>query len=184
MEWMIGKITDIDDSEYRKIYENLSASRKSHIDKMKKKNAKKCSLMATHIINCLLIKLGAHNVLVETDEKGKPYLSGSDMFISISHSFDMVACAVGSSPVGIDIEKIKPVSEKLIKFVCTEGEQKYVLEENLTDAEIADRFFMVWTAKEAAFKRNPICKNLCNIDVMNIEKETFLLDKYRVTIVE
>ncbi len=183
MQWQIGRIADIDNKCYEEIYLNLSASRKAHIDKMKKEDAKKSSLLATHIMNCLLEKSGTKNAILETDEKGRPYLKGSDMFISISHSCDMVACAIDNKPIGIDIEKIKPVTEKFIKFVCTESEQEYILDENLTDSEKSQRFFEIWTAKEAVFKQNETASGIRAIDTMNMEKQTFTVDGYQVTIV-
>jgi len=47
---------------------------------------------------------------------GKPYLDGrSDVHFNISHSNEYAVCAVADVPVGIDIELIRPLSEKLIK---------------------------------------------------------------------
>ena len=43
---------------------------------------------------------------IEKDEKGRPYLAGhEEIQISLSHSGSLAACAVGSRPVGVDVER-------------------------------------------------------------------------------
>ena len=183
MNWKIGKITDISEEEYSKIYLSLSNSRKSHIDKMQKEEAKKSSLLATHLVNQLLEKSNIKNVLLQTDADRKPYLENSDLFVSISHSGEFVACAIDDKPIGIDIEKIKSVSDKLINFVCNEDEKEYVFENEFSDEEKFNRFFEIWTAKEAVFKKSKVQHNLCSTKVMNVDKQTFIIDGYYMTIV-
>lgn len=46
-----------------------------------------------------------------TDPKGKPYFEGNPFFISLSHSGDYAVCAISDSPVGVDIEKDRILSE-------------------------------------------------------------------------
>lgn len=56
-------------------------------------------------------------------------------------------CAVSNSPIGLDIEEIKPVDISVIKRVCNNDELKYALQDNSYK-----RFFEIWTFKEAYFK--------------------------------
>lgn len=183
MEWLIGKITDLSDEEYTKVYSSLSPSRKAHIDKMKKEDARKRSLMATYLVNKLLLKAGKSELKVLTDKSGKPYLKDSNLFVSISHSYDYVACVLSETPVGIDIEKIRPVSQKLIEYVCTENEKEYVLGKDTDQNEITKRFFAVWTAKEACFKKGDSGENNIRfIDTLSLKRQEFLIDGYFVTI--
>ena len=43
---------------------------------------------------------------IEKDEKGRPYLAGhEEIQISLSHSGSLAACAGGSRPVGVDVER-------------------------------------------------------------------------------
>ncbi|MBE6729157.1 MAG: 4'-phosphopantetheinyl transferase superfamily protein [Ruminococcaceae bacterium] len=177
MNWLMGNISDITDEQYAEIYEGLSKSRKAHIDKKEIKEAKKASLLATHLLNELLLKEFNINSPIETDENGVPFVK-DDIFISISHSKEKVVCAASLSPIGIDIEKIRPVKENLINFVCTPEEKAFVLENDK-----GNRFFMVWTAKEAAFKKEPKRKSLLLIDTLDLKKETFIIDGYCISIV-
>jgi len=51
---------------------------------------------------------------IKKTPSGKPYIEGGVHF-NISHSHEYAVCAVADVPVGIDIELIRPVSDKLIK---------------------------------------------------------------------
>lgn len=77
--------------------------------------------------------------------------------MNISHSGDMVVCAVDDRPVGIDIEQIRPIDLTVAKRICSVEELLYLFghrptEQDFTyttDTEILARFFEIWTAKEA-----------------------------------
>ena len=45
-------------------------------------------------------------------KNGKPMTNGC--YFNISHSHGLVACAVSDVPVGIDVEKIRPVPPRLM----------------------------------------------------------------------
>ncbi len=182
MNWLIGETTDLTAEQYNNVYSALSSSRKAHIDRMKKEEARRCSLMATHLLNELVLKELGKSVPLELDEKGRPYLKDCNLFVSISHSLGKVACAVSREPIGIDIEKIRPVSQKLIEYVCTQSEREYVLQNTPPD-EIYNRFFEVWTAKEACFKKAADVKNLLLIETLSLKKQAFIIDGYYITII-
>lgn len=87
------------------------------------------------------------NVTFKRTQKGKPYTESVDVEFSISHSGDIVVCAVSDNPVGIDIEKIREVNLNVAKRLFTPDEQEYIFEKNSKQ-----RFFEVWTKKEAYVK--------------------------------
>ena len=120
-------------------------------------------------------KIGEKNFYFQN---GKPYLVGSDLFISLSHSEEGVAAVVSETPVGIDIEKIKPITDKLINYVCNENEKEYI--ESGEDREY--RFFTVWTAKEAFFKKNG-GSGVRAVDTTLFEKSVYKIEDYLITIV-
>ncbi|NNF36670.1 MAG: 4'-phosphopantetheinyl transferase superfamily protein [Saprospiraceae bacterium] len=81
------------------------------------------------------------------DEYGKPFIEGSDRFISLSHSNDWIAVAGSKVAIGVDIqiivEKITRIAHRIsspeeIAFV--EGEQ-YIL-----------GLHILWGAKESIYK--------------------------------
>ena len=83
---------------------------------------------------------------IEFEEKGKPFVRGAQNF-SISHSGDYIAIALDKvSPVGVDIEGRREVSDLLIERVCSKQEI------NLIHAGNPDLFFEIWTKKEALTK--------------------------------
>lgn len=186
MDWLFRKISDVPEEDYLAIYDGLSASRRAHIDRLKKEADKKRSLLATGLVNRLLREKGICAAL-ETGEDRRPYLGGCDLFVSITHSDQAVACVVSKEPVGIDMERIKPVKAALMAYICLPKEQAYVTQGAqigtvIEQEQMLLRFFEVWTAKEAAFKKQG-AGQLLAIDTMTLEKTHYLKDGYLITIV-
>ncbi len=94
--------------------------------------------------------------ILETDT-GKPVVSLSGVHFSISHSEQLIVCAVNHLPVGIDAEHIRPISRAVVQMACNAWEAEYVLHgvphdcRELTGDSLL-RFFSIWTAKEACAK--------------------------------
>lgn len=68
---------------------------------------------------------------------GKPMTPGAHF--SISHSGDMVGCAVSEREVGLDIEQLRPVPHRLGRALAGEWESR-------------EDFWRLWTGREAAIK--------------------------------
>lgn len=179
MKWLFCKTTDITTEEYNVIYKGLSSSRKSHIDRMKKFEDKQRSLAVTKLLIRLLAECGESDFALETLENGKPQLVGSNLFFSLSHSGEGVVAAVSETPIGIDIEKIKPIDEKLIDYVCNAKEKEYVQSEK---ANVDYRFLTVWTAKEAFYKKNG-GTGVRAVDTTLFQKSVHKIEDFIITIV-
>lgn len=87
--------------------------------------------------------------IVRTDA-GKPSIEWDEAqnppSISISHCGDLFACAFDEENVGIDIQNERRVdTQRLSSRYFTEAEQRYI-------GGDADRFYTVWTRKEAFSK--------------------------------
>ena len=82
---------------------------------------------------------------------GQPYLSGSNEFISISHSGNLVVIAISSEPVGVDVEKQRNISPRHGKSFVNETEMQRFVDDNNSSQE----FLRIWTVKEAAYKAAP-----------------------------
>jgi len=92
--------------------------------------------------------------VLEAPPDAPPSVAGrGDLFLSISHSGDRTACALASSPVGVDLEQPQRQrdTEGLVALCCTPGEQ--ALFAGLGDAERAALFYASWTVKEAWLKQ-------------------------------
>ena len=78
-----------------------------------------------------------------TNDFGKPL--STKTFFNISHSNGFVIFAkTNLGPIGIDIERNKPVSELLIKTITTD--------EELATIHDPKDFFKIWTCKESLIK--------------------------------
>ena len=94
---------------------------------------------------------GAASAVWEIAPGGKPHLSDDTVHFSLSHTDDLVAVAVSKThPVGVDIERIRPMRAGFAARWLSEAEQRHVL--NAPDGEAA--LLTLWTKKEAAAKRD------------------------------
>ena len=84
------------------------------------------------------------DIKIEYEKSGKPYIFDSSYGISISHSKDMALVAINEDLVGADIEVVRPFNEKLIKT--------YFSPEEISFIDSPEKFFTVWTVKEAYLK--------------------------------
>jgi len=119
---------------------------------LKQKNRRKAEAMLVgEVLAKLAVKeqfeINIESQKFEKSKTGKPYLSGyPDVHFSISHSGDIVVCAVSSSSVGIDVEKIKRVKESVKEKVSLQSEL-----ERIKDSD--EEFIKLWTQKEAVVKK-------------------------------
>lgn len=79
---------------------------------------------------------------------GKPVILGGERFFSLSHSGEYAVCAVSDKPIGVDIQRIAPIPERVIKRFCTGREQKQ-LNDSLEREKAAVK---LWALKESYLK--------------------------------
>lgn len=91
-----------------------------------------------------------------------------DFHFNISHIHNAIAVAVADSPIGIDIERIRPVNDLIVRRFYSVREQKYVYG---TADEVDRRFSEVWTLKEAYIKCNDCAVSLRSfaVDTLDID---------------
>jgi len=70
---------------------------------------------------------------------GKPYLAGSPLHLSLSHSKTHALCALAEQPIGCDIETHRPISRAITARI-------------LSGTENPADFFTHWTLKESYVK--------------------------------
>lgn len=88
-------------------------------------------------------------VAVLKTELGKPFVSGENIEISISHTKTAVAVAISDGAVGVDIEDLRPANPRAVERFFSEKEKEYVYSDN---SDKTARFFEIWTRKEAVVK--------------------------------
>lgn len=144
--------------------DKLSAYRNSKCDRINSAEERARGRLAEYCLIAALLRRDPDTVLpleIETDINGKPYLAGSDVHISLSHSGAYAAAAISDKPVGVDIERTRAVSDALVRRVFTERELKTVWEPQPT----AKTFRDVFSAKESVVKRSGEgLKGLCAVD--------------------
>ena len=106
---------------------------------------------------CLLRKtlgdigISKSRLTIITNAFGKPELANfPDVHFNISHSENCVVCAVSSQPIGVDVEKIKPIDYSMTKICFSENERLQLIQR--LDNDRLDYFFRLWTMKESYIK--------------------------------
>ena len=192
MQFLCKDISCYSRQEYINAYKMLSASKKKRIDAISDEQRKKQSLAAVIAVAELLEQSFCLNdTVIENKENGQPFVKGSNLHISISHSKNIVAVAADTNPVGIDVEFIRPINFSLVKRVCDENELNYVVKSGkfnedrlITDNQILTRFFEVWTAEEALFKASGgRINSFKNADVFSLNTTKITQDGYCLQIV-
>jgi len=86
---------------------------------------------------------------IESGLNKKPFIKESPLFYNISHSGDWIVLAVSDSEIGIDTEVVNHSFD--FNDITTEyfspDESRFI-----NEAKSPDRFFMLWTRKEALIK--------------------------------
>lgn len=192
MHWTYCRVDDIDAQQLQDIYDHLAPCRKEYIDRLRKKEDKNRSLAGELLVYRILQEhYGIREGVLRRRPNGQPWLSGCDLQVSISHSHDLVACAVSREPVGIDVERIRPVSPALCARVCVEEELAYLLAgekeippQDRQDPAFLGRFFEIWTAKEAYFKKcGTGITNLQSVNTRTLLREIFRLEDHIIQII-
>ncbi len=90
---------------------------------------------------------------ISSTPDGKPYLENSELEFNLSHSGNIWVCALcQSTQVGIDIQQRYPITsiKTIIKNYFSVDENIYL--DSLPANQYNDKFFSLWTAKEAYLK--------------------------------
>ncbi len=105
---------------------------------------------------------------------GKPMVTNPELNISISHCEKIWVCAVGLCPVGIDIEKIRPIDiEKIASHFFSENEQENL--QKLASDGREKLFYKTWTLKECYSKLKGLGMRMkfSDIDTLQMKKKFF-----------
>ena len=192
MHWAYCKTTDFSKTQLQQLYLRLSPSRKARIDRLRRKEDKLRSLAAELLVYRLLeTHYGISSAQLHCKDNGRPYLPDCGLHMSISHCEEALACAVSDSPVGIDIERMRPMDLQICRHVCRPEELEYLLANTRTpescecsDPDILRRFFEIWTAKEAYYKkRGTGITDLKGVNILSLQRQVYTVDDYLIQLV-
>lgn len=155
----------LSDEEYKKYYSLMSEKRKQKVNGFKNEKNKKQTVAGEMLAKKMIanyLNIPLDKIVILEDENQKPYAENLNIHFNISHSDNMVICAISETAIGIDIEKLRPFNLKVAKRVCSEEELIYIFgfspAENdfskTDDTKILTRFFEIWTQKESIIKQS------------------------------
>lgn len=163
-KYTLASTDKINNEIYKSCFNLMTPVRQQKILRLKNTEQQKLSVLGEWLAKTLISEvygISIGELVFETDVKGKPYcVNTPDIYFNISHSSDIAVAVVSDTPTGIDIEKIRPVSLKLARRACTDNELLYVFGRKPDTSDysvefphpVYERFFEIWTAKEAYFK--------------------------------
>lgn len=152
----IADVSPLADSAlFDKYYAAMPEYRREKIDVLKCRDDKIRSLGAGILLSRALSRAGVdENAEISVDGKGKPYLKGrNDLYFNLSHSGNLVMCAVSEREVGCDIERVQSGRLDVAKRFFTDEERAFV-DLGADEDEKNTRFARVWTLKESFVKAN------------------------------
>lgn len=162
MNWYLLHISSLPESAYTKWYAVMDARKRRKTDALCFREDKQRAVFADMLVRlalCAHVGCTPESIVFSTHPGGKPFAPDLPAEFNVSHCDDLVVCIVDDRPVGIDVEKIRPISHRLLLRVCSPQECAFVLGEHLskcpdmlTDTAVLERFFRIWTAKEAYTK--------------------------------
>lgn len=184
VNYSVADIRRFSDENFNEFYSYISKHRQKKADSYKLKIDRKLSILSSYQLEKLFSFMGVkepYNYSVLPN--GKPILLGDDISFSLTHSGNYAACAVSRKyDVGIDVEdvmlkkrrmdRLKKAAYKFfledeIKYIDFEMCDNEAVEHAIHNNEamehiIRDKFFKIWTFKEAYMK----AKGISLIDAM------------------
>lgn len=159
MDWSLHRREELSRADYERCLALMEPERRRAVLSVNHEQRREMTVLGEWVVKGeLAARFGCpvERVVLRRTPQGKPEAAGLPIHFSISHSRDCLAVAFDSRPVGIDAEGIRPVTEKLARRICTPEDYAFLLGGRDFEAEDEGqrrRFFEIWTAKEAWFKR-------------------------------
>lgn len=121
----------------------LPPARRERLERLRKPEKRREPLCAYLILRRALWEQYRWRELpeIQTTSLGKPYFPAfPDVHFNLSHTTGAVLVALSDRPVGVDIEHIRPVSQRTMR--------------RLADVDTERAFFQSWVRREARAKRS------------------------------
>ncbi len=167
MKYFIYNIGNLTDEEYQKWFSLMTKEKQEKVSRYKDFERRKCSvagemLVKNHIGRAL--NLAPESLVILADENGKPYIASCPIHFNISHCENVLAYAFSEKEIGIDIEKIRPISLSILKSFFSVEEQEFILGKSLNEdisdnyntQEALEKFYRIFTLKEAICKKSGV----------------------------
>ena len=95
-----------------------------------------------------------NDLSIEYDSNGKGFIKNREnLYYNISHSGNISACVLSDVPVGVDIQNIRKVNEKIARRFFGEKDCEYIFDsKDCSEEEMNKKITYVWSAKESFVK--------------------------------
>ena len=161
-------VSNLDLSDDR-VLNALSPQRRDMTEKISNPKQKILSAGAGLLLAPALAEFGINSITADIDHNqyGKPYLKHHPgVYFSLSHSENIVMCAVADSVVGCDVQYSKCVQPKVAKRFFTPNEQS-----KLSYAkDMQDEFTRIWVLKESYVKYLGLGISACPLTSFDIDE--------------
>ena len=198
MDWKYTHISKITNEEYNYYFSLMNKEKQQKVLAYKNIKDQMRTVAGEMLARRMISKycnVVSEDIYFETGCYGKPNAKRLNVEFNISHSEEMVVCAISDNPVGIDVEMIQPIGINILHKLCTDVDLEYILGINATgihmpskfDEQQLYRFYEVWTAKEAYFKCiGTGIKNLKSISMDRLveDRKIYQIGNYIITIVQ
>lgn len=133
-----------------KIEKTGNIIRDEEINLATSEKVKKQKFFTWKLLQSALKELGFNADEIEFFKSENGKWSSNKFHFSMSHSHNLIAVAISDCPVGIDLEMIKPIDERLaLKILNYEELSKF---STLCEKEKSKYLILKWTEKESIFK--------------------------------
>ena len=133
------------------LYAGMPQYRKEKIDRMVFPKDKRLSLGAGTLLDYALTLEGVSDREITYVQNQKPCLKNSNIRFNLSHSGNMVFCAVSDKDVGCDVEQITDIDMQIAARFFFHEEYE-AISACPDSTSINDLFFRYWTLKESFMK--------------------------------
>ncbi|AGK96293.1 4'-phosphopantetheinyl transferase family protein [Clostridium pasteurianum] len=143
-----------DEKMLDKFFEYVSAEKAQRLSNFKIAEDKKRGILGELLVRyliCSKLKIKNNEIEFTTNRYGKPFLKDYiGLEYNISHSNELVVCAIGDYEVGIDVEYIKNIDFDTANYVFSP--QEYEEYSHIPVYRRLDYFYSIWTLKESLIK--------------------------------
>ena len=137
-----------DPKENPALLHQLSSSRRRKVMKYLRADDRKRCMGAGILLAEILPPIWGSTEKITYGPAGKP--QAENVHFNLSHSGNLVICAVGGKAVGCDIEKIEKEPEGVAERFFHRNEAEYL--QKFPEPERSAMFFRLWTWKESYVK--------------------------------
>lgn len=141
-------IDNLDTQALNRAFETMNNERKAETIALVSENKRNQKIAADMLCRQMLADesgIDPQSIIFSKGKNGKPYAANCNSKFNISHCGNLVVCAVSKNEIGVDIERIRNIRLKAAEKFASTNELEYI-------GNSLERFFEIWTLKEAFFK--------------------------------